>query len=147
MNKLESKTIMAVVKVGVTVIAVLIIFQVGQFVGLKRAEFSFRMADNYYNNFERKGMMGTPARGMMGGFTESHGASGKVIRISLPTLTVSTPDNFEKTIYISSSTLIRQFREIIASSSLKVDDFIVVLGKPTENGQIEAKLIRVMQQP
>lgn len=146
----ESKTTKKVIKIGVVVVLALVIFQAGQLVGLKRAEFSFRMADNYYTNFDsrfdRKGAM--RPMGMMNErpFTESHGAAGKIIKISLPTITVSTPDNFEKTIYISSSTLIREFREVVASSSLKIDDLVVVVGEPTENGQIRAKLIRVMPQ-
>ena len=149
----ESKTAKRIIKVGVVIVSALIIFQAGQFVGLKRAEFSFRMADNYYNNFdgrlERGGMIKPSSRNMMadGRFTESHGAAGKIIKISLPTVTVSTADNFEKTIYISSSTVIREFRELIASSSLKVDDIVVAIGEPTMNGQIEAKLIRVMPEP
>ncbi len=139
----ESKTTKKVIKAGVVIVFALIIFQAGQFVGLKRAEFSFRMADNYYNNFERGGMMKPLNRD----FTESHGAAGKLISINLPTITVSTPDNIEKTIYISSSTIIREFRDVIASSSLKIDDFVVAIGDPTDKGQIEAKFIRVMPEP
>jgi hypothetical protein len=108
------------------------------------------MADNYFNNFDERLDRGpVMKRNIMkvADFTESHGAAGKIIKISLPTITVATPDNFEKTIYISSSTLIREFKEIIASSSLKVDDIVVAIGVPKENGQIQAKLIRVMPEP
>lgn len=147
-TKRESRIISKIIKIGIIAIAALIIFQAGQFVGLKRAEFSFRMADNYYNNFDHRGMMGFAGGNMMrGNFTESHGASGKIIKINLPNLTVSTPDNFEKSIYISSSTIIREFRDSIDPSKLKVDDFVVAVGEPNNNGQIEAKFIRVMPRP
>ncbi len=162
----QSGSIRRVLKWCVIILIALVIFQAGQFVGLKRAEFSFRMADNYYNNFDfrtdkrfegRKGeprvqtftpgMMGSG--GMMGGnnFTESHGAAGKIIKISLPTITVSSLDNVEKTILINKDTVIREFRSSIDSSELKVDDFVVSVGEPTDNGQIEAKFIRVMPFP
>ncbi|MEI8061684.1 MAG: hypothetical protein WCG97_00100 [bacterium] len=153
----ESKIIRKVLKVCVVILAALVIFQAGQFVGLKRAEFSFRMADNYYNNFgsrlDHRSMMGGVGQGpsilgrnMMGGgdFTESHGASGKIIRINLPTVTVSTPENIEKTILINKETVIREFRDSIKATDLKVDDIVVVIGDPTDQGQVEAKFIRVM---
>ncbi len=58
----------------------------------------------------------------------------------------SIPDNLEKTIYISSRTIIRESRKVITSKILKVDDLVVAIGKPTDKGQIEAKLIRVIPQ-
>lgn len=151
---------------GVLLIA-LFIFQAGQYVGLKRAEFSFRMGDNYYRNIEGRGFdMNGPANSRMNGrnmMTESHGATGKIISIatstvatttisatsttSTPTftLTVASPDNVEKIIVVNNKTLIRQFRQSLTVADLKVDDNIVVLGTPNQNGQIEAKLIRIIK--
>lgn len=141
----ESKIIRKVLKWSVIVLIALVIFQAGQFVGLKRAEFSFKMADNYYNNFDSRGRgVGMPNNR---DFTESHGAAGKIIKISLPIITVSTPDNVEKAISITNDTVIRKFRDSINSTDLKNDDFVVAIGEPTDKGQIEAKFIRVMPRP
>lgn len=158
---------------GVLLIA-LFIFQVGQYVGLKRAEFSFRMGDNYYRNIEGRGFdMNNPANSRVGGpagsigphfnqnkMTESHGATGKIISIATSTavtsatsttstpfftITVASPDNVEKDIVVNNKTLIRQFRQSLTAANLKVDDNIVVIGTPNENGQIEAKLVRIIK--
>ena len=49
----------------------------------------------------------------------------------------------EKTIIVNGKTVIRKFRDALKSADLKVNDSVVVVGDPNEEGQIEAKLIRV----
>jgi len=56
-------------------------------------------------------------------------------------------DNVEKAVLIEKDTVIRHFMETIKSSELKVDDFIVIIGEPDEEGRIEAKFIRIMPEP
>jgi hypothetical protein len=124
-------------------IAALIIFQAGMFVGFRRASFSYGLGDNYYRTF------GGPRGGMMRGFLpddfpESHGVAGKIIKISLPNIFIAGNDGVEKNILISSSTLIREFRQMASPADLKVDDFVVVIGSPNAQSQIDAKFIRVM---
>lgn len=148
----ESKIIRGIIVGFVIAIIAMLIFQAGEFVGFKRAEFSFRMGNNYYNNFDGSrsgGMMGRGfGPGMFGGdLTDSHGAAGKIIKIDLPNIVVASPDNIEKTITLNNDTLVRRFRDSIKASDLKVSDFIVVIGAPNDNGQIQAKFIRVMPDP
>ena len=55
--------------------------------------------------------------------------------------------NLEKTVVVTELTEIREFRDTIQVSELTVGDFIVVLGTPNEEGQVEAKLIRTVPPP
>ena len=147
----ESKKYQKILMLVVILVLVFLIFQVGVFVGLRKAEFSFHMGDNYYRAFNggpnsfgfmgRNGMMGLPGENLVG----ASGAIGKIIKIQLPKIFVEDRSNIEKTITVESETLIRSMRNNLKSSDLKVGDFVTVIGEPNESeGTIDAKLIRVI---
>src|SRR3989344_5731463 len=129
------------------VVLVLVIFQTGQVLGYHKAKFGARFGDNFERNFvgPRWGDFGgrLPAPGMPGG----HGAVGEIVSIALPQVIVAGPDNLEKTVLVGTSTMVREFRDEITLEKLKVGDFVVVLGNPNEEGQVDAKLIRLMPPP
>ncbi len=134
-------------------VIILLTFQVGIIVGYHKAEFSFRFGNNYYRAFEHSERGGPMDRGFIPipGFPSDlpggHGAVGKIVKISLPTLTVIGPDNVEKIIITNDDTLVRQFREELKLDKLKVGDAIVTLGVPDSEGRVVAKLIRLMPAP
>lgn len=127
----------------VTLFVLAVVFQVGTFAGYHKAGFSRDWSDRYERNF---GMPRPDSmRGMMyGGYPSAHGASGKVLTVSLPTFSINGTDGIEKTIVIGTSTIIRQAYGDISSTTIKPGDNVVILGTPNTNGQIDAKLIRVM---
>jgi hypothetical protein len=57
---------------------------------------------------------------------------------------VQDKNNIEKVILINTNTQIQEMRGNVATGDLKIDDFVVVIGTPNPQGQIEAKFIRVM---
>lgn len=137
----ESKILVGILY-GIGIVIVLtLIFSMGVSVGFHKASFGRAWGDNYERNF---GMM--PDRPMFGGdnFPNAHGAAGKIIKIELPTIIVQDKDNTEKVVLIKDDTQIQKIREQATKNDLKIDDFIVVIGTPNEQGQIEAKFIRVM---
>jgi hypothetical protein len=136
-----------VVTCGVLIVMITI-FRAGMAVGYRRAVFAVRWGENYEKNFlgPRGGMK------MMGNFDDraipnTHGSTGKIIRIdtasSTATLILQGNDGTEKSIAVGSSTVIRIFSDEVQFSDLKINDQITVVGSPNEQGQIEAKLIRV----
>jgi len=141
----KSKVFSGIILAIIVLVAVGVVFQAGKFVGLRKAEFSHGMGNNYYRIFDGRGegMMGLPPSDLPGG----HGSVGKIIKIDLPNIVVEDRENVEKVIVINDKTTIRKFRDEIKSGDLKVGDFIVVLGKPNSTGQIEADLIRMMPDP
>lgn len=126
----------------------LIIFQAGVAVGERRSNFAHRFGDNFERNFRNPdGRMfgrGFPGDDRLPG---GHGAVGEIISIALPNIVVSGPDNLEKTIVIGDGTVVRQFQNEITGNDLKVGDHIITLGEPNEEGQIQAKLIRILPPP
>jgi hypothetical protein len=126
-----------IIKLAGVIIILFIVFGAGVFVGTKKADFSFRWAENYQRNF------GGPR-------FNGHGVFGQIIKIdtstSTPTssLVINGRDNVEKIVLIKENTIINGFRNNIKPDDLKVDDYIVVIGDPNDAGQIEAKLIRLM---
>ena len=131
----------------IAVIAVaLIIFQVGVFVGYHKAAFSYRWGENYYRTF------GGPGRHMLWGmprgeFSEAHGVAGKVIKVDLPTIVVESEDKLEKMILIKDNTIVVRFRDTVKPTDIKPDDFVVIIGAPNDQAQIEARLIRLAPPP
>ncbi len=148
-NKLfQSKTFKIVIWGVAGLIVLLLVFRLGVAVGYRKANFSYRWGENYHRNF------GGPRGGFFDGFfsdkrdfIESHGVFGQVVKIDGNIIVVKGRDNVEKIVLAKDDTAITRFREDIKLSDLKADDYIVVIGKPNDAGQIEAKLIRVMPPP
>ena len=62
-------------------------------------------------------------------------------------MVISGQDNAEKIIIVGADTVIEKFREKIKLDGMAVDDTVVVIGEPNNEGKIEAKLIRIMPTP
>lgn len=135
---------MVVLASGILVIVLLVgAFGFGVFVGQKRAEFSFRWAENYHRNF------GGPMHGFFGnfdgmGFTNSHGVFGFVVKVEENSIIMSDQKNVEKTVVTSDKTVIRDIHGLLKLSDVVVGSQVVVIGSPNAQGQIEATFIRVM---
>jgi hypothetical protein len=125
--------------ISIAVLA-LAIFFVGEEIGFKRAQFSYHFSENYSKIFgERAGMMPFDT-----GLPNVHGATGKIISISLPSFVITNDSGVEKVITISNDSLIRELQNTGTSSDLKIGQVVTVLGSPNENGWISAKLIRIL---
>lgn len=130
-------------------IILLIILQVGIAIGERRARFANHFGESFERNFRSPQDGGFMHRKLPGGsdMPGGHGAVGKIVSVALPQIIVAGPDNLEKTVIVSSSTEIREFRNTVQSNELKVGDFIVALGVPNDKGEVEAKLIRLLPPP
>lgn len=124
-------------------IGLVFMFALGIWVGEERAQFSFAWAENYHMNF------GGPKQGFFGNFpmmdyTNSHGVFGEIISINANALIVNDEDNVEKTIIVSDATTIIEGGIKVKTSDLQIGESVVVIGDPNGQGQIEAKLIRIL---
>ena len=127
-----------------TIIILVLIFSLGISVGFHKASFGRAWGDNYERNF---GMIpGRPGFGK-DNFPNAHGAIGKIIKIELPTIVVQDKNNTEKVIILKNDTKIEKMMQEIKTNELAIDDFIIVIGSPNDQGQIEAKLVRIMPAP
>ena len=141
----------AALVVGAFILA-LVSFAGGVAIGLHKARFSYKFGDNYERNFvggPGQGMIGGRGpQGMMrnfegGGFRNGHGISGSVISVSNNTIVIKDRNGQEDTITASDQTLIKSGQDTIKITDLKNDEQIVVMGRPGDNGTINADLIRV----
>jgi len=139
--------IFMIMALSLGVIAILFLtFNAGMYVGFRKARFSYQWGENYHKNFA----------GPRGGFfrdfggkdlIDANGVAGQIIKIDSQTLVIKGRDNVEKIVLVKDNSVINRLREIIKLSDLTVDDNIVVIGEPNDQGQIEAKLIRIMPLP
>ncbi len=130
------------------IIAVLIIFKMGMFVGYHKALFSYRSDARFGGGMMGGDMMRLPKPGFGNEeFSTSHGAVGRVVSVSLPFFVVAGPDNSEKTVTVGEKTMIRRMKDTVSASDIRADDFAVVLGEPNDTGKIDAKFVRLMPLP
>jgi hypothetical protein len=148
------KFIIAAAIVGIFIIA-LVSFSMGVAVGFHKARFSFKFGENYEKNFMGPhpemnmlkgpmGMMGEKFRDFKGeGMRNGHGVAGTIISVSENSVVVKDKDGKENTIAVSDKTVIKQGRDNIKIEDLKNGEEIVIIGKPGDDGMVNADLIRV----
>jgi|SRR5579872_655970 len=127
--------------VGGLILAVLV-FSAGVFVGLEKARFSYGFGQSYMRNFGGRSKFVSDRD-----FINGHGSIGQIAKIDGTTITIKDRDGVEKDVLASDKTTIRSMRKDIKLSDLQVNDFIVVLGTPNAQSQIQAALIRVLPSP
>ena len=125
-------------------IAIILIFSVGMKVGTLKAKYSYSWAENYHKNFAgpRGGFLGDWRGFPAGDFIGGHGAFGEIIELSGNGFVIKGRGDVEKIIITSEETVIKVGSKIV-EDGLKVGDRVVIIGSPNEEGQIEAKLIRI----
>jgi len=133
-------------------------FAMGLQTGLRKAKFSFAWGENYERNFTGMPLQMGPRMGPGPGFPEkmgdmkdrfegrdfrnAHGLAGTIISISENNIVIKDKDNKENTVSVSEKTLIKSGRDDIKITDLKQDDRVVVMGRPGDNGTVNADLIR-----
>src|ERR1035437_8133578 len=106
-SKVSTKVLLGI---GIVIVA-LLIFSAGIAVGFHKASFGQAWEENYERNF---GMM-RPDRPIFGrdNFPNAHGATGKIIKIELPTIILQDKDNIEKIILIKDDTQIQKMMKSV----------------------------------
>ncbi len=149
----QSKTFGGILLSIAGLIILVVVFKFGVFVGMRKASFSFKWADQYHRNFAG------PQEGFFGDYVHTQATNddsvfGKIIKVTFSQdqtkpsqISVNGSDNVEKVILVDETTVIRRQMKNITLSDLNVSDTIVVIGEPNDLGQIQAKLIRVMSMP
>ncbi|MBI4991681.1 MAG: hypothetical protein HZB99_00485 [Candidatus Harrisonbacteria bacterium] len=148
-NEFFQSKIFKIVLIAIgALIVMILVFKAGEFTGYRKARFSYKWGENYHRNFAG------PKGGFFGDFRRSfgdrdyinaHGTFGSIIRIDGSTLIIKGKGEVEKTVLVSDKTTIDSRRESLKASDLKVDDQVVIIGSPNDQGQIEAKFIRVFR--
>lgn len=125
------------------IIVILGIFQLGFQFGYRHGSFSRQWDERTFNQFGQGRTSFSPYM-MMGGMPNPHGAFGQIISNQLPKLIVQDGDRDESIIILDKNTAIRKQRSIGSTSDLTVGAEIVTFGDPNDNGEIKARLIRIM---
>lgn len=146
---LENRDVLKWVIIGLAeFVIIILVFGAGMKIGTLKARYSYGWAENYHRNFAG------PRGGFLGDFRHSfedtdlinaHGTFGSIITIDGSTLIIKGDNDVEKTVTVASTTKISSGHETIKIGDLKVDDKVTIIGSPNEQGQIEAKLIRIFR--
>jgi hypothetical protein len=129
-------------------VIVMTIFVTGVLVGQEKARYSFAWVENYQKNFAGPVPMQEISGTMQSNQVISgHGIFGQVLKVDGETLVVKGQDNMEKTVNVSDDTPIVKNRSKAKHSELKVGSNVVIIGEPDDDGQVEAKFIRILPKP
>lgn len=121
-------------------------FATGMFAGLQKARFSYDWGRNYERNFVASPHMGRPGpmdRFEGRGYRNGHGLAGEVISVSDGSLAVKDRSGRESAVKLTDKTVIRSGDVAIAPSDLKPGDRVAVIGRPSDDGSVQAEFVRV----
>lgn len=157
----SSKTMkVSAITIGILVITC-VSFAGGIAVGLHKAKFSYAFGENYERNFIHGKQFNRDARGEFGvmmrgdeemmrgwdlngrGFRNGHGVTGEVLSVSDASIIIKDQDGKENTLTILPTTIVKNGNNTIPVSDLTAGTQIVVIGKPSDTGTINADFIRV----
>ncbi len=159
----STKTFKAIFLLDALLVVVLLSFSAGISVGLHKARYSYRWGENYEQNFmsQRHPMMdprtfgdgpSQPGPGEMLGrggeerqMRNASGLAGTIVSVVDNLIVIKDRENKENTVNVSEKTIIKSGRDDIGIGDLKVDEKIVIIGNPGENGTVSADLIRVFE--
>ena len=123
------------------------VFALGLNIGFRKAGFTYSWASHYKSNF------GAPQTAQLippppsNGYFNPHGVFGQILSANGTTsVIIKDSDSNEKTILLSPGAVIRQDYQTILPQNLKAGEQIVVIGEPNDQGQIQAKFIRIIDQ-
>jgi len=146
---MESKIFGIVILSIVGLIVLCFVFGLGVSVGSRKADFSFRWAEQYHKNFAgpSQGFLGMGNIMMQDNFIDANGVIGEVISVNDNKITIKGRENVEKIVVADEKTIIMCQRQNFKLTELKSGDSVVIMGEPNNNGQIEADFIRIMPNP
>jgi len=142
-----SKVTLIVLACLAGIVVLLGVFRLGMVVGYRQGDFDCRWGENYREVFGRPGPPPFMHDFMQGGFMHEGGIMGSILKIDGNTLVIKGEDGAEKSVLLDEKTALRQGPNSIKAQDLKVDDKVTVIGNPDDKGQINAKLIRVFENP
>ncbi|MDB4939895.1 MAG: hypothetical protein JWO40_320 [Candidatus Doudnabacteria bacterium] len=124
-----------------TIIILLLVFQLGMYIGFRKANFSYRWGENYHKTF------GGPSISMIDNFqgrdlVNGHGITGIVAKVENGAIIMKDPNGVEKILNITPQTLLKRGSDTITITDVKIDDRLVVVGSPKNDGTIDAEIIR-----
>jgi hypothetical protein len=121
----------------------LLVFRVGEIIGVHRADFSAEWGQNYGRFF------GEPKYGFFNEVGElpppipAFGNVGTVLSVSGGQLVIQDERFNEKTVTVTSSTIIREGMNVITADKIPTGANIVIIGAPNREGAITARFIRI----
>ncbi|MCX6781134.1 MAG: hypothetical protein NT003_03430 [Candidatus Magasanikbacteria bacterium] len=149
--KTGSGALKVVAGILLALIVLLGIFQLGLFVGYRKAKSSYDWADSYRGmmsgrNGGRGGMMRSGFMRQFRGddFSNGQGVAGSVVKMSATGLVVTGADGIEIIVNGAPRTIIVSGRDAVKLTDVKVGEIVVVMGAPERDGSIDATIIRLM---
>ncbi len=80
-------------------------------------------------------------------FIHNYGVFGEIVAVNGQQVVIHGQDQIERIVNIDANTKISSFRGEVNTANFKINDRIMIIGEANEQGQIDAKLIRIFNRP
>ena len=151
LNMLKNKWLDIGLIAAGSIIALLLVFSLGLYIGEKKENFNHEWAENYSRFFgsPRPGFLPAQIGGQppVGFNMNAFGNGGIVLKVNGSSFVIKGNDNNEKVIAVSSSTTIRKLDSNIQVGDIQPGNLVIIIGQPDSSGQIQARFIRVFPSP
>jgi hypothetical protein len=140
---MHAQSLTTAMKILSVALIVVMIFSFGEFVGFRKAAFTFRQGEQYFRNFDgpQRGF-GDEIRGR--GFLGAHGTIGTVLSVSSSSIVMKGRESRETSVLIQPNTSIMRFRDKVDISAISPGTEVVIIGSSNNDGVITAQLIRIL---
>ena len=141
----RSKGFALALKIFIALAVALLVFQLGMYVGFRKASYAFGWGDNYHRVFG--GPQGGVLRDLTGrDFMSGHGTAGTVAEIDGNSIIIKGGDGMEKAVTVGDNTRISAGHATITINDIKTGDDLTIIGQPNADGTINAEIIRMFGQ-
>jgi hypothetical protein len=145
---LNSKVSHKAMMISASIAVLIFVFSAGVFVGIEKAKFSYGWGENYFSNFAGSSSLNG------GPFTDHnpfwdknyinpHGLLGQIIEIDDDGFIMTSANQIEMSVQINQQTIIKNHRDNLKFSDLKIGNQVIVIGEPGEQGEVDARFIRI----
>lgn len=149
LESITSKSLYLAFAIVAAIVILLGSFTLGIHVGERKARHMAGWYAHYEQEFNRSSPMMNRRQpsipNLQPGLPGGHGVFGKIISISGSTLLVQGKDGLEQSVVVTSSTSIRMGRAAGSLQNIQANMPVAVFGDPDDQGQIEARLIRLFE--
>jgi hypothetical protein len=145
---MNSKTFRNILAVAACLVVLVLVFSAGVFVGNEKAKFSYGWGENYYHNFVDPD---TPLDAIPGiqdpfwgkNYMTPHGLLGQIIEIDNGGFVMTGSNQAEVPVEVGDKTIFKDRHSNLKFSDLKIGERAVVIGAPGQQGEIDAKFVRI----
>lgn len=131
-----------------SILLLLMVFWLGMMVGEHKAQFTLKWGEKYEDHFGamkngRESGRGFPPKPSEKPGIGGHGVAGEILEVGEGSMIILGANNLEQVVLINDDTRVIIGRSFVELDEVDVGGHAVVIGSPTKDAEIDAKMIKI----